>query len=502
MTPVLTGRLQTRLYLTGSVGVVVTAVITPLLPTPSGMDIGAAYRMTFESLGLMAFLGLLWELVYHLVQQTRWDKDWPSLLGLLTVLNEAIVLWFVDHALGVVPGTTGTSSPFLVLFTIHVGVTWLAMWLFLQGPVRVLLVRWRFEGSRVLVPAPGRWRRDDDWLDTRWLESLRSPRIAAEPTTIEADTADVVGIGRPTATLVEGVRCPNGHFGNADVRYCVVCGTATVPSAPTLGPRPPLGMLILADGSTRVLDEDLVVTEEDGILTFRSLDEQPTEPSIAEIRLVGWQPVVSGVDRPVSVVLPGGERLPAAPNVPVPLVPGASVVLGDHTIRYDSPYAADPKGVPMMASRANRLTPQTRRSAAIAAAVVTIVGAIVFGLLSGSAGQTDRRAVAQPGPTTPLLPPFSVPSWTLPTQATTTKNGLLPIVLPGPPTGPVLHLPPPVPVLPPPPGSTTTPPPPTTGTPTPSPTDTTPITPLPPAAVCDANLMGMLQCTLGGLLGH
>lgn len=196
MTPVLMGRLQTRVFLAITVGVLWTAAITPALPIPSGMDVGYAYRVTFESLGIMAFIGLFWELVYHLFQQARWDKDWPSLIALLTVVNEAIPLWYVDHGLHVIPGTVRLSSPIVPLFVIHVGTTWLLMWLFMQGPLRVLHLRWRFEGGRVLVRAPGRRHRRDDWLeDTSWLEALRAPvaepagRIGVDPgDTMETDT--------------------------------------------------------------------------------------------------------------------------------------------------------------------------------------------------------------------------------------------------------------------------------------------------------------------------
>ncbi|HEY3611135.1 MAG TPA: hypothetical protein VGL06_26810, partial [Pseudonocardiaceae bacterium] len=237
MTPVLTGRLQTRLFLTATVGAVWTAAVTPALPTPSGTAIAVAYRVTFENLGLMAVLGLGWELVYHLAQQVRWDKDWPTLLALVTVVNEAIVLWFAAHALSIIPGTADLGSPFLPMFAVHIGTTWLLMWLFLQGPMRVLHLRWRFEGGRVLVPAPGRHERRDDWLDTQWLAELRSARLPSDPPTAAASTdvaATVVGMrigADTTAPLVQGVLCVNGHFGNAEARYCGVCGAATPPSA-------------------------------------------------------------------------------------------------------------------------------------------------------------------------------------------------------------------------------------------------------------------------------
>jgi hypothetical protein len=199
--------------------------------------------------------------------------------------------------------------------------------------------------------------------------------------------------------------------------------------------------------------------------------------------------------------------------VPVPLEPGAVVLLGEHTIRYDSPYVVEPegvaatdreKGVPVAPGRWP-LSQETKRTVAAIAAVVTLAGAAAFGILSGTTPAGDRRVTALPPPlggttTTPLLPSFSVPPFTLPTLAHPT-TGLLPILLPGPPTGPGLHLtfPPPTGPIRPPVG-----PPPTSGsttTTTPPPTSpTSPIpTPLPTSDLCNTNLLAMLQCTMGGL---
>jgi hypothetical protein len=35
-------------------------------------------------------------------------------------------------------------------FLIHFGVVWLAVWLFANGPMRVLFIRWRFHGGRLV----------------------------------------------------------------------------------------------------------------------------------------------------------------------------------------------------------------------------------------------------------------------------------------------------------------------------------------------------------------
>ena len=150
MTPTLVGRIQTRLVLLGTVGVVWTALITPLLPRPGWASLGMVYKITFEAIGYVAAGGIGWELVYHGLQQFRWDKDWPSLFGLLTAISEGAVVWVILHATHAIPGTWGASSPILKLFAIHFVTTWLLIWLTLHGPLRVIALRWRFEGGRFI----------------------------------------------------------------------------------------------------------------------------------------------------------------------------------------------------------------------------------------------------------------------------------------------------------------------------------------------------------------
>jgi hypothetical protein len=91
-------------------------------------------------------VGLVWELLYHGLQQFRWEKDWPTLFGLLTGINEGIVVYFVLQAglpwdVGDVPG---------VAFVIMFATTWILVWLVANGPMRVLNLRWRFRGGRLL----------------------------------------------------------------------------------------------------------------------------------------------------------------------------------------------------------------------------------------------------------------------------------------------------------------------------------------------------------------
>ena len=153
--------------------------------------------------------------------------------------------------------------------------------------------------------------------------------------------------------LVEGVTCGHGHFGYPGLRYCMTCGVSLLPLTGTLGPgrRPPLGILILEDGATHVLDRDVRLFQAKGSerLTAGRRDEVPAESVLAEIRLAGWQPVVSSDFYPIAVTLPGGGHVRVPPGAPTELMPGAEVTVGRHRIRYESPY--EPTGLDLPTPR-------------------------------------------------------------------------------------------------------------------------------------------------------
>ena len=144
MVPILSGRIQTRLFLLATVGTLVTVLIVPALPV--GGSLSAAYRTAFLVLAAVAGLGVGWELLYHLLMQFRWEKDWPSLFGLLTAIPEALLLWLLLRA-GLVP-LIG-SAPMAAVYVIQFVAVWLAVWLVANGPMRVPFLRWRFRGGRL-----------------------------------------------------------------------------------------------------------------------------------------------------------------------------------------------------------------------------------------------------------------------------------------------------------------------------------------------------------------
>lgn len=144
MTPTLLGRLQTRWFLLAFVGGLVTLVIAPLLP--GGGTLADRYQTTFTVLLVVAVVGVAWELLYHGLQQFRWEKDWPTMFGLLLGLPEGLLAWVLIDA-GLVPGIDAIDGR---AFVLHFALVWVVTWLVANGPLRVLSLRWRYTGGRLV----------------------------------------------------------------------------------------------------------------------------------------------------------------------------------------------------------------------------------------------------------------------------------------------------------------------------------------------------------------
>jgi hypothetical protein len=140
VTPTLSGRLQTRIVLLAVVGVLWTLIVGPVLPRPDGASLGDVYDLTLSAIAVVAVVGLVWELIYHGLQQFRWEKDWPAFFGLLTGINEGLLAFVVlDAWRGAIPVTT---------YALHFSTTWLVVWFVANGPLRVVALRWRYRGGR------------------------------------------------------------------------------------------------------------------------------------------------------------------------------------------------------------------------------------------------------------------------------------------------------------------------------------------------------------------
>ncbi len=145
MLPTLGGRIQTRLVLLAVIGGLVTLIITPVLPVNA--PLGTAYRDTFLILVTVAVLGVAWECLYHFLMQWRWEKDWPTLFGLVTAVPEGLLVFALLRA-DAIPGIVGRVPT--RAFAIDFVLVWVAVWLWANGPMRVINIRWRFHGGRLV----------------------------------------------------------------------------------------------------------------------------------------------------------------------------------------------------------------------------------------------------------------------------------------------------------------------------------------------------------------
>jgi hypothetical protein len=147
MTPTLAGRIQTRIFAIVVLGSLWTLFIGWFL-APGGVARGSFYRDLFVVLGVVLVLGFVWEFIYHGLQQFRWEKDWPTFFGFITGINEGVVVWFVASLIVFPALGLGMISPSIFLW--HFITTWIVIFLFLNGPMRVVFLRWRFIGGRIV----------------------------------------------------------------------------------------------------------------------------------------------------------------------------------------------------------------------------------------------------------------------------------------------------------------------------------------------------------------
>jgi len=181
-------------------------------------------------------------------------------------------------------------------------------------------------------------------------QPVREATSAADlPPSPDADTPlDALGAAAD-APIVLGVYCKNGHFGDPNARSCVVCGVSRGRRgpAPQPGPRPPLGALVLDDGSALELSTDCVIGREPTLDPSVAAGEaQPlaiVDAAVsrvhARIHLDGWQVFLIdlGSVNGTRIRLPGKRSEQALePNVPVPLQSGTRVLVGTQGFQYEA----------------------------------------------------------------------------------------------------------------------------------------------------------------------
>ncbi|MEB3224284.1 MAG: hypothetical protein VKJ86_00600 [Synechococcus sp.] len=145
MTPTLLGRWQTRLFLMGTIGILLTISFAEGL---WGNPRGTVY---WAVLGYITIFGLGWDCLYIHLQNYRWDQDWPAAMQWLAAIWEGLFLLLLRTGLRNffsfnLPATADLS---LTWFLIHYGSVWLGVFIMSQSLMRILFPLWRFRGGRL-----------------------------------------------------------------------------------------------------------------------------------------------------------------------------------------------------------------------------------------------------------------------------------------------------------------------------------------------------------------
>ncbi|WP_051022433.1 FHA domain-containing protein [Nocardia pneumoniae] len=152
--------------------------------------------------------------------------------------------------------------------------------------------------------------------------------------------------------IVPGFRCARHHHNDPRVSFCAVCGIRMdqLTCVLTDGVRPPLGVLLLDDGTSFVLDNDCVLGREPEYAEAVARGARPVRlddssggmsRAHAEVRLIDWDVTVvdGGSTNGTHIRQPGRpDWIRAIPGHPVTLLPGAQIQLGGRVLTFDSPH--------------------------------------------------------------------------------------------------------------------------------------------------------------------
>ncbi len=143
MTPTLLGRWQIRFFLLATVGLVISLIVS--------QSVGNSVPL-FALLYVLLF-GLVWDVIYQFITSFRWDRDWPTCFQVAAGVIEGALVWGLMLTKKL-PGVA--EPPPFIVFLIQYGAIWLSIFVLTQGPLRVIWLKWRYQGGQWFVSGSAR----------------------------------------------------------------------------------------------------------------------------------------------------------------------------------------------------------------------------------------------------------------------------------------------------------------------------------------------------------
>jgi len=138
MTPTLLGRWQIRLFLLATVGLAISLIVSLIVRNAVPL---------FALLDVLLF-GLVWDVIYQFITSFRWDRDWPTCFQVAAGVIEGALVWGVILTKQL-PGIA--EPPPFIVYLIQYGAIWLSIFVLTQGPLRVIWLKWRYQGGQWFV---------------------------------------------------------------------------------------------------------------------------------------------------------------------------------------------------------------------------------------------------------------------------------------------------------------------------------------------------------------
>ncbi|HET8643619.1 MAG TPA: MFS transporter [Pseudonocardiaceae bacterium] len=181
------------------------------------------------------------------------------------------------------------------------------------------------------------------------VEQVEVERVEVERVEVERVEVEQVETAGPNGIKVYGIYCRQAHFNDPEVTYCTVCGCSMTQAIrmPLLGTRPPLGVLVLDDGTLYPLAREYVIgrvpEDDESVSTGRASPVRLGDPMVSRVHarvvLSGWEVRVvdAGSTNGTYVCPPGEQEWTRVPTgLGMTLRPGSMAALGRRQLRYHS----------------------------------------------------------------------------------------------------------------------------------------------------------------------